>query len=73
MKFPSMGVPDAVMMIAFADDNCGSGRLNAKFQVCQNILLHKIPTGSQPISFHETIEDPPCPAYHFLLNSLHTT
>jgi hypothetical protein len=46
------------MMIAFADDNCGSGSLNAKFQVCQNILLHKIHTGSQPISFHETIEDP---------------
>jgi hypothetical protein len=56
------------MMIAFADsdDNCGS--LNAKFQVCQNILLHKIPTGSQPIPFRETTEDPPCPAYHFLLN-----
>jgi hypothetical protein len=58
-----------VMMIAFAADSS----LNAEFQVCQNILLHKIPTGSQPISFHETIEDPPCPAYHFLLNSLHTT
>ena len=46
-----------VMMIAFADDNCGSGSLNAEFQVCQNILL-EFPLVVSPFHFMKPLKPP---------------